>query len=54
MPPQGRRNVIDLGFFLMQKKTLVYRTGWGAFEDMELEWKDEETILINGNAFQVE
>ena len=51
---EHKRNVIDLGFFLMQKKTLVYRTGWGAFEDMELEWKDEETILINGNAFQVE
>ena len=51
---EHKQDVLDFGFFLLQKKTLIYRTGWGAFEDMELVWKDEETILINGKAFQVE
>ena len=51
---EHKQNAFDFGFFFLGKKTLIYRTGWGAFKDMELEWKDEETILINGKAFQVE
>ena len=51
---EHKQAAFDFGFFLMQKKSLIYRTGWGAFEDMELEWKDDATILIDGKAFQIE
>lgn len=44
---------VDLGAISYQKKTLVYRTGWGAFEDVELAWKDKETILIDGIEYSV-
>lgn len=50
---EHKQDVLNFGFFLLQKKTLIYRTDWGAFEDMELVWKNEETILIDGKAFPV-
>lgn len=33
--------------------TLVYKGGWGEFETMELTWRDEHTLLINGTAYSM-
>lgn len=32
----------------------VYEGGWGEFETMELSWRDDHTLLINGNAYPMD
>ena len=47
-----RRGALDLGFvrFCSVPKR-VYHGDWGEFENMRLEWKDNETLLINGKEY---
>lgn len=48
---EDRSKSLNLGVISYQKKRLIYRTGWGAFEDMELAWEDHDTLLIDGLAY---
>lgn len=32
----------------------VYEGGWGEFETMDLSWRDDHTLLINGNAYPMD
>jgi len=46
-------NVMDLGLVRFDSVNRIYRTGWGAFENMQIVWKDEHTLLIDGQAYDV-
>lgn len=41
----------DIGFARFDSVKRVYRTGWGAFETMELSWQDDDTLLIDGQPY---
>lgn len=43
---------ILIGSFV--KESTVYSGDWGEFFDMELRWQDEDTLLINGWAYEVD
>lgn len=45
--------VIDIGVASAEPVKRIYRTGWGAFETMQISWKDEYTLLIDGQAYDV-
>ena len=45
--------VIDIGVASMEPVKRIYRTGWGAFETMQISWKNEYTLLIDGHAYDV-
>jgi len=49
----GRKS-FHTGVISYQKKKLVYRTGWGAFENMELVWDDHETLRIDGKPYHAD
>lgn len=42
-----------LVFRVEKKPQLVYRGDWGEFEDMELFWRSDECIVINGKAYGI-
>ena len=45
----------DAGIFEIRKKPQrVYIGEWGEFEDMEIEWKDEKCLLLNGREYIIE
>ena len=44
---------LDLGLIAVQAEPrTVYRGPWGEFETMTLSWQSEQTLLINGKAYQ--
>lgn len=43
---------IGIGSFL--REYTVYSGEWGEFQDMELSWQDEDTLLINGSPYEVD
>lgn len=43
---------ILIGSFV--RENTLYRSDWGEFRDMELRWEDENTLLINGRAYETE
>lgn len=50
-----RRN-IDGGVLIFRWKALptyVYQGKWGEFQDMKLEWKDDDTLLIDGKEYGI-
>ncbi|MBE5792049.1 MAG: hypothetical protein E7322_07870 [Clostridiales bacterium] len=47
--------VIDLGPFRIERPEKTIYTGeWGEFEDMEIHWKDETTLVIDGRKYQID
>ncbi|MCR5809148.1 MAG: DUF5412 domain-containing protein [Clostridiales bacterium] len=50
-----RRNInVDLGIVKLSGKLKnVWNGGYGEFNDMTLEWKDDETLLINGREYTI-
>ncbi|MBQ8210749.1 MAG: hypothetical protein IJZ35_09220 [Clostridia bacterium] len=47
--------IIDAGIFKIQKKPqLIYRGEWGEFEDMEIYWKNENSLIINSVEYTIE
>lgn len=45
---------IDLGICkLVPRRTEIYRGQWHEFKTMKLAWKDENTLLINGKAYEI-
>lgn len=45
---------IDLGVARFEWIKRVYRTGWGAADTMEITWQDEHTLLIDGQAYDMQ
>lgn len=45
---------IDLGIARFEWIKRVYRTDWGAADTMEITWQDEHTLLIDGQAYDMQ
>ncbi|MBQ7885728.1 MAG: hypothetical protein IJ313_02420 [Clostridia bacterium] len=48
-----RNKSLDMGLISVEKCILVYRTGWGAFEDIQLHWENDETLYIDERAYVI-
>ena len=47
--------LIDIGPFRIERPAqTVYTGGWGEFEDIEIHWKDETTIVIDGRKYKID
>ena len=45
---------VSLIFGSFVKEFVIYSDDWGAHQDMTLSWQDENTLRINGQAYQVD
>lgn len=45
--------IIDMGILRFGRMKCVYLTDWGAYEDMQLSWLDEHTLLIDGQPYSM-
>lgn len=45
---------VDIGLGRLVKVKPIYRGSWGDFNDMHLEWADDNVLMINGKAYGVE
>lgn len=45
---------IDIGVGRFIKQKGVYHGRWGEFDSIILEWKDDHTLLVNGNPHDID
>ena len=50
---ENLRSGIHLGFGRFAKIRQVYSGNWNAYQTIDVEWKDDHTLLINGKTFMI-
>ena len=46
-----QKKVFNGGFFKLDRHSAVYHGKWGEFETLQMRWKDDSTLIINGKPY---